>query len=76
MKQYRCDVTGINENVWSSNGVKYDSIEAAQEALDSLSGRWFGYDRSRIVPADTPLNEPVKADDVLYQNFRKKIWEK
>ena len=71
--KYRCDVAGIGENTWSSNGMEYDSQADAEKALNDLSGRWFGYDLSRIVPSTTPMHEPVNIEtDELYQNFRKK----
>lgn len=70
MNKFRCEVTGIGENTWSSNGKDYDTIEAAEAALDSLADRWFGFDRSRIVPSDTPRGQKVSDTDVLYQNLK------
>jgi hypothetical protein len=69
---YRAEVTGINEMVWSGNSVEYQTVEEAQKYLDNLSSRWFGYDLSRVVPCDTPKREPVDFEnDVFYQNFRR-----
>lgn len=68
--KYRAEVTGIREDVWSSNGLEYDNPEEAKKWLDNLSQRWFGYDMSRVVPVDTPARQKVSPEDELYQNFR------
>lgn len=71
-EKFRAEVTGMRENVWSTNGMEYDTEEEAKKWLDGLSGRWFGYDMSRVVPTSTPKNQPVNVNsDVIYQNFRK-----
>jgi len=70
--KYRAEVTGIRENVWSTNAMEYDTEEEAKEWLKGLAGRWFGYDMSRVVPTTTPTNQPVDMqNDVIYQNFRR-----
>lgn len=71
-EEWRAEVTGIGEDKWSSNGVTYGTPEEAKKWLDNLSGKWFGYDMSRIVPISTPRNEPADPKDpAIYQNFRK-----
>lgn len=71
-EKFRAEVTGVRENVWSTNGMEYNTEEEAKKWLDGLSGRWFGYDMSRVVPTSTPRNQPVNVNsDVIYQNFRK-----
>jgi hypothetical protein len=71
--KYRAEVTGIGENVWSGNAMEYDTEQEAKEWLDGLSGRWFGYDMSRVVPVTTPRGQKVDlVNDVIYQNFRRK----
>ncbi len=71
--KYRAEVTGIGENRWSTNAMEYDTEQQAKEWLDGLSGRWFGYDLSRVVPTTTPKDQPVDMmNDVIYQNFRRK----
>jgi len=70
--KYRAEVTGIGENVWSGNAMEYDSPEEAQQWLDGLKNRWFGYDMGRVVSDEVPRNQPVNFEsDVIYQNFRK-----
>ena len=70
--KYRADVTGVRENVWSTNAKEYNTEEEAKAALDNLASRWFGFDMSRVVPTTTPTGQPVDLqNDVIYQNFRK-----
>ena len=72
MTLYRAEITGINENVWSTNSLEYDTPEKAKHWLDKLSDRWFGYDLSRVVETTTPLGEHVDLEkNEIYQNFRK-----
>jgi hypothetical protein len=69
--KFRADVVGKNEDVWTSNGIEYNTEEEAKAWLDNLSGRWFGYDMGRVVPTTTPQRQPVDMqNDVIYQNFR------
>jgi hypothetical protein len=69
--KYRAEVTGTRENVWSTNAMEYDTEEEAKEWLKGLSGRWFGYDMSRVVPTSVPKGQPVDMEnDVIFQNFR------
>ena len=71
--KYRAEVTGIGENVWSTNAMEYNTEEEAKQWLDGLSGRWFGYDMGRVVPTSTPTGQPVDLqNDIIYQNFRRK----
>ncbi len=73
MEKFRAEVTGIGENVWSCNGMEYDTDAQAKEWLDGLSTRWFGYDMSRVVTVDTPKRQMVNFEtDSFYQNFRRK----
>lgn len=72
MSKFRAEVAGVKEDVWSNNAMEYDTVEQVKEWLDSLAGRWFGYDMSRIVPVDTPKNEKILPDHETYQNFRRK----
>lgn len=70
--KFRAEVTGIRENVWSSNGVEFETADLAKKWLDDLSMRWFGYDLGRVVTIDTPKGQRVDlATDDIYQNFRK-----
>jgi hypothetical protein len=69
---FRAEVTGMGENVWSTNAIEYNTEEEAKKWLDNLSGRWFGYDMSRVVPSSVPKGQPVDMEnDIIYQNFRK-----
>ena len=69
---YRTEVVGVNENWWSTNGLRYDNIEEAKKWLDNLAMRWFGYDMSRVVDAETPEHEEVNLEkNELYQDFRR-----
>jgi hypothetical protein len=69
---FRAEVTGAGENVWSTNAIEYNTEEEAKKWLDGLSGRWFGYDMSRVVPSSVPKGQPVNLQsDIIYQNFRK-----
>lgn len=68
--KYRAEVTGKGENKWSTNGLEYNTEQEAQKWLDSLSQRWFGYDRSRVVPTTTPKGQLVDNGQKLYQNLR------
>jgi hypothetical protein len=71
--KYRAEVAGVRENTWSTNAKEYNTEEEAKAWLDDLSGRWFGYDMSRVVPITTPTKQPVDIkNDVIYQNFRRK----
>ena len=70
--KYRADIAARGENVWSNNAMEYETVEEVKAWLDDLSLRWYGYDMSRIVSADTPKNEEITPFDVLYQNFRNK----
>lgn len=70
--KYRAEVAGLREDVWSRNAMVYDTPEEAKAWLDGLALRWFAYDMGRVVPADTPDNQPVDLEhDDIYQNFRK-----
>ena len=72
IKKFRAEVTGIKEMRWSCNALTHDSVEEAESYLNDLSGRWFGFDLSRIVNSDVAKNQPVNLKtDVFYQNFRK-----
>jgi hypothetical protein len=71
--KYRAEVTGINEDVWSGNAIEYDTVEEAEQYLNNLSSKWFGFDMSRIVPTTTPTRQKVDYDnDMFYQDFRHK----
>lgn len=71
--QYRAEVAGVRENVWSTNAKVFNSEEEAKAYLDDLGSRWFGFDMSRVVPVTTPQGEQVDfADPKIYQNYRKK----
>jgi len=68
--RYRADIAARGENVWSNNAMEYETMEEVKAWLDDLSLRWYGYDMSRIVSADTPKNEQVLPEQKVYQNFR------
>lgn len=71
-EKFRAEVTGKGENVWSTNAMEYNTEQEAKDWLDGLSGRWFGYDMSRVVPVSIPKGQPVDMEnDVIYQNFRR-----
>ena len=71
MSKFRAEVTGIREMTWSCNSLEYDTPQEAEAWLKGLAGRWTGYDMSRVVPVDTPMNQPVNFDtDTFFQNFR------
>jgi hypothetical protein len=67
---FRTEVTGIRENKWSTNGKVFETEQEAENWLDGLKNRWFGYDMSRVVPIDTAEGQPVEATQTFYQNFR------
>jgi len=70
-EKFRADVAAVNEDVWSTNSMEYDTPEEAKEWLRGLAGRWFGYNLSRVVPTSTPLREKVDIEnDDIFQNFR------
>lgn len=70
-QKFRAEVAGIRESVWSKNGVEYDTEKEAKDWLDVLAQRWMGYDLSRVVPVDTPIEQRVDLEkDIIYQNFR------
>jgi hypothetical protein len=70
--KWRADVAGKGEANWSNNGMEYNTSAEAKNWLDGLAGRWFGYDMSRVVPANTPRREAVDPNDpTIYQNYRK-----
>lgn len=71
--KYRAEVAGIGENTWSTNAIEYDTPEEAKKWLDDLSGKWFGYDMSRVVPIPTPRGEEInRVSNEIYQNFRQR----
>lgn len=61
--KYRVEVTGTNEMVWSTNAMRYDTKDEAEQALRDLAGRWLGMDAGRVVTDDTPQGEAFDADD-------------
>lgn len=71
-EKYRAEVAGRGEDTWSTNAMEYNTPEEAQEWLDNLKMRWFGYDMARVVPVSTPARERVDpSDPTIYQNFRR-----
>jgi len=72
MEKFRAEVTGIQENTWSSNGMEFDTYQEAKEWLIGLSQRWFGCDMGRVVSEDTPRNQAVNSEeDELIFNIRR-----
>jgi hypothetical protein len=63
MTKYRADVQGVRENVWSTNGLEFDTAAAAEAYVKELGSRWFGIEAYRVVPVDTPRGETVKPED-------------
>ena len=71
-EKYRTDIGGVGEDVWSTNAKTFNTEEEAKKWLDNLSGRWFGYDLSRVVLTSTPKRQKINLKkDKIYQNFRK-----
>jgi len=72
MSKFRTEITGKGENIWSTNGIEYETEEEAKKWLDGLSSRWFGYDLSRVVPVETPKGQQVDMSqkETFYQNYR------
>lgn len=70
--KFRAEVAGKGENVWSSNAMEYSTEKEAQQWLNKLSSRWFGYDLSRVVSTSVPKNQKIDLNkDKIYQNFRR-----
>jgi len=70
--KFRAEVGAVGEDVWSRNGMEYETEEEAKEWLNALSQRWVGYDISRVVPVDTPDRERIDlSDPTIYQNYRR-----
>ena len=70
--KYRAEVGGVGENGWSGNAMKYDTEEEAKDWLRDLSGRWFGFNISRVVPTSVPTNQKIDLNDpLIFQNYRK-----
>ena len=42
------EVGGVGESVWSRNSMTYDTEAEAKQAVNDLSGRWFGMDIARV----------------------------
>lgn len=62
-EKFRADVQGTGENVWSSNGLEFDTPEAAEKYARDLGSRWTGIESYRVVPVSTPRGETVKPED-------------
>lgn len=50
---FKFEVHGVGDPAgrWTSNAVRYDTFEAAEEAAKNLADRWFGMDDWRVVKA-------------------------
>jgi hypothetical protein len=72
MQTFRAEVTGLNENVWSTNSLEFETKQEAIDWVKDLSGRWFGCDMGRVVTTDTPRNQQVNIEtDELVFNYRR-----
>ena len=68
---FKVQVAGIGENVWSENALRFDSVEEAKAYASDLLGRWFGADMARVVPSDTPTRAAVEPGDAaIVINYR------
>lgn len=71
--KYKVHVAGCGENTWSTNGLVFDTTDAALVYAKDLLGRWKGADMARVVPEHTPIGEPIDmADPSIVLNYRGK----
>lgn len=61
--KFRAEITGVRENVWSTNAMKFDTEEEAKSWALDLSSRWTGMDAARVVPDSTPLLQEFNSED-------------
>lgn len=72
MQKFRAEVTGLNENVWSTNSLEFDTKQEAIDWVKGLSSRWFGCDMGRVVSTETPRGQKVNLEkDELVFNYRR-----
>lgn len=72
MTDFKAEVAGIGEDVWSGNALLFGTREAAEAYILELSTRWFGFDLGRVVTADTPPRQPVNlSDPTIVYNARR-----
>lgn len=62
-QEFRAEFGGVHENVWSRNGLTFDTQAEAASYAGSLLMRWGGADIARVVPADHPAHEQVDLED-------------
>ena len=69
---YKAQFAGVGENVWSGNGLTFDTSAEAADYEMSLLMRWTGVDMARVVTEDVPVREPVELDDErIVASYRK-----
>ena len=47
---YKVWILAVGENSWATNGLKFKSVELAQEYGRDLLSRWYGADRFAVLP--------------------------
>ena len=53
---YKCEVHGIGDKGYTSNGIRFATEGEAKEYGSDLFGRWFGIDDYRTASSDEPVN--------------------
>ena len=61
--EFKVQVTGVGENVWSENSLRFATHAEAEQYALNLASRWMGMDMARVVPSDTPVKAPVVLPD-------------
>lgn len=68
---FKAQFAGVGEDVWSGNGITFDTKEEATEYAKSKLFSWTGADVARVVPTATPTWESVDlSDSQIVQNYR------
>ena len=58
-EKFRVDVQGVNETIWVSNALRFDTEAEAETYARDLYARWMGMQAWRVVPGSTPEREEV-----------------
>lgn len=58
--KFRVDVQGVNETIWVSNAMRFDTAAEAEAYARDLYSRWMGMQAWRVVPESTPERETVQ----------------
>lgn len=58
-EKFRVDIQVVEESIWSSNEIEFDTKEEAETYAKDLRSRWMGMDKWRVVPSSTPRGEKI-----------------